>query len=417
MIPGVIRDLPEQRQRRTVTTVLAAGLLGLVGVAVLSRWGQQQLPVADVPVTGQETRHEVAVALDRPLAIRPVVGRLLPVSAAEWEDLRQQVQPPRKGKVNSSYGLHLLRLHGLNERLQSQDLPSGEAIVKLFTDEEVGRAYFGEPALVRLGSGVRYPTGGLEGVSRDSSLELHRDQTLAAFAELGLPLSHPLRVGGEAVALREVLNDSIANFHLGQKELAWTAIAYALYRADQPTWTNRYGEAYSFDDLANKLISRPLDRESCGGTHLLYALTIMARVDSTRPILRQPGRSRVWDYLRQAVSVAARTQQPEGSWHPCWNYELLPNHAPVGLSSRDDNINRIIMTGHLAEWMLYLPEQVQPDPQVLRRAGQWLKHELLRASTELKEQEFCTYTHASCVVRQLALVEEGVRLARPATDD
>jgi hypothetical protein len=68
--------------------------------------------------------------------------------------------------------------------------------------------------------------------------------------------------------------------------------------------------------------------------------------------------------------------------------------------------------------MLYLPEQVQPDPQVLRRAGQWLKHELLRASTELKEQEFCTYTHASCVVRQLALVEEeGVRLARPATDD
>src|SRR5207302_3298465 len=115
--------------------------------------------------------------------------------------------------------------------------------------------------------GWRSPTGGAEGTARDPSMELHRDQTLAAFAELGLPLSFTLQGDGGTGTLRDVLDDSLANFHLGQKELAWTALAYALYLPPVKSWINRYGERFGFDQLVSEMLDRPLDAESCGGTH------------------------------------------------------------------------------------------------------------------------------------------------------
>src|SRR5262249_33514749 len=120
-----------------------------------------------------------------PLEMRPRAERLIPVTAAEYQRIREQVQPPQKRKATSSYCLHLLRAHGLPEPLQHSELSSGEAVLRHLTDDNIGAAYFGQPALARTRSGARFLTGDNLTVGRDPSLEQHRDHTLAAFAELG----------------------------------------------------------------------------------------------------------------------------------------------------------------------------------------------------------------------------------------
>ena len=199
-----------------------------------------------------------------------------------------------------------------------------------------------------------------------------------------------------------MLADSLANFHLSQQEIAWTLIAYSLYLPPIASWTNRYGEKFSFDDLVTKVLVRSLDAESCGGTHLLYSLTVLARADEQRPVLSDSTRRELEDYLRRAVNVVVATQQDNGSWHSAWNYTLLPGGEPRRWSTRDDDASRLVMTGHITEWLLYLPEELQVEGSVVKRAGIWLKDQLLKASLATKEEQFCPYTHATCVLRQIS---------------
>jgi hypothetical protein len=352
-----------------------------------------------------------------PLVMPPRVERLLAVSAAQREWIRQQIQPPAKGKATSSYCLHLLRVHGLHGKFQHRDMSSSEAVLRLLTDDRFGQAYFGLPAIVRTRSGFRFPTRDVESGQRDRALEEHRDHTLAALGELGIPLSYPLSIQGEQVPLREVLRDSVANFHLKQKELPWTALAYTLFLPPEKEWTNRYGERYSFDDVAEELRGVSLEQASCGGTHLLYTLTIMARVDQQIPILSEAVRSRLREFLRRAVGVVVRTQRPEGSWHPGWNNELLPGSAPRAWTLKDEPEQCLLLAGHLAEWMLYLPQELQPPPEVLRRAGLWLHQRFLAATADDKERLICPYSHAACALRQMIFVSEEKPASQPAADD
>ncbi len=343
---------------------------------------------------------------DVPVSVRPVVEPLLEVTASEMGLIRAQIQPPASRRVSTSYLLHLLRVHGLNGRFEDKRFSSGEEILRTLTVASSGKDYWENAPLVQTLFGWRFPTGGYEGVRRDLSLELHRDQTIAALAELGLPLSHPLHGISGSGTVRDVLADSLANFHLDQQELAWTALAYSLYLPPTRSWTNRYGEPFCFDDLASTIVERRLDAESCGGTHLLYSLTVLARVDQQVAVLSAPVRERLWSWLRRAVDVAVATQEPDGTWHSGWSYALLPTIAPEGWSYMDVKANRVIMTGHIVEWMLYLPEALQVRPHTLKQAGRWLKKELLEAPQAQKERHFCPYSHAACVLRQMAFVSE-----------
>jgi hypothetical protein len=316
--------------------------------------------------------------------------------------------------VSSSYCLHLLRVHGMQGRFERGEPPSGDAILKLLTDDGASSAYFDQRPVVRTPNGVRFPT--MRDIPSDNrSMERHRDHTLAALGELGLPLSHPLRVGGGMASLRDVLTDSVANFHLGQAELDWTAIAYALYLPPIRAWANRYGERFSFDELANELERRPMDRASCGGTHLLYALTLLARVNAESPVLSEATRARLVAHLARCVTVLERTQQPDGSWPVWWNHELLPEGHPSDLSVTDDDANRLLMTGHLAEWLLYLPADIPLPQPMLTRTGHWLRTRLLAASSRDMQGAFCPFSHAVCVLKQITYVPQEVAARRPST--
>lgn len=392
--------------------VLAGISLLAIGVIVVLRPnGYRVSPAVD---GSDDAPHAAERARVDPWAIGPTRLGLIEVTAPDAERLERRIQLPTQSKPGSSSLLHWLRVHGKHGRLEGGEPSSGEAILGLLTEEQAGSTYFGRSPLVVTPSGVRFPT--LEKAATDDrSMEQHRDHTLAAFGELGLPLNYPLKVGGRRSSLRDVLKDSVANFHLRQEEIAWTAIAYALYLPPIRAWANRYGERFSFDALADELESRPMDEASCGGTHHLYALTLLARVDAEAPILSEAARTRLVAHLGRCVAVVERTQQPDGSWPAWWNHELLPGGHPSGYSIADDEGNRLLMTGHLAEWLLYLPADLARPEAALARAGRWLRDRVLAASRRDEENALCPFSHAVCVLKQVTFVPMEVAPRRPAT--
>ena len=392
------------RNALLLTITVLAGL-ALSGV-VLDVFALRSTGLSLAWRSGEDRYSTASVARDWPISVRPVVDRLIAVSPTDMQWVRRQIQPSLRAELNSSYCLHLLRVHGLEEALESASFPSGKTLMRLLTDDRAGAAYFGREPLVPTSAGVRYLTGDAQAALEDRSLQWHRDQTLAAFGELGIPLTHPIAVAGRTLALREVLRDSLANFHLKQRELAWTALAYALYLPPSREWINRYGESYSFDLLVEELLGRPPGGGSCGGTHDLYALCILSRCDGQFPILSVAVRARLNAHLQRYVDEAIRTQRSDGSWPANLNLDPASRSTWSGPTPGGSESGGVTMTGHLAEWFLYLPADLRPADTdgVLRAAGRWLNDALHAAGEDDKTRNFCPFSHATCVLRHLQFV-------------
>jgi hypothetical protein len=194
----------------------------------------------------------------------------------------------------------------------------------------------------------------------------------------------------------------------------WTALAYALYLPPGRSWLNRYGERTSFDEVVTDLLRRPLDRSVCAGTHLVYTLTVLARVDQQGAIVSEPVRERLWRRLRQALDATLATQEPDGSWPVDWNRSLLEGSEPDRFSPDSSQLqNRLLATSHLAEWLLYLPDELAVPDSCLRRAGWWLYEQLRVASPDQLRENFCPYAHAARVLLLLTFTPEGEATSRP----
>lgn len=362
--------------------------------------------------------HAVAdAARDVPVKIEPVADPVFALSPRQIRWIAQQVKLPPDGRMTSSLCLHQMHVHGVEAKMEidGKSVP----ILEIVLDEALARQYLGRQAAVRTRYGVRFrevlPIGGDHA---STSGESHRDQCLGCFAELGIPLSREMIVGGECFALRDVLRDSLAEFSLEQEELAWTALAYALYLPPREVWTNRFGETYRFDDVVDELLRRPLNRTCCCGMHIIHTLTAIARVDAQIPILSDEARSRVRSYLRRLSEAVASRQQPDGSWTFDWHRGLVA-HEPVAHvhSGRATPETTLLATGHVAEWMLILPNEMQPPPRVRRDAARWLYARLRESTEQDRLTAFCPYTHAAYAVRQWADVSTGETTGRSETAD
>ena len=336
-----------------------------------------------------------------PLAIRPVRQSLfeLPAGGLDWLVDRAVIPTlPKHQGMSPSLCIHLMKLHGKTAQLRviHGDQSSVVDLQSVLLDEELSRKHFGQPAFVKTRHGIRFPT--VSGKMAAASDESHRDQCLATLGEWQVPASFRLVVEGETFSVADVLADSIANFSLDQDELEWTAMAYAFYVAPKRTWSNRYGRQFSFDDLADEMMERPLSEASCGGTHRYFSLTVLLRTDSHSPIFSDAVRTRVRGYLQKVIRRAVATQKPDGSWIYGWNDGLFDANDRDGASVRDSINNRLLVTGHLAEWMLYLPLEFEVPDEVRHRATRWLAMRVSQASADDVWRELCPYTHAVCAI-------------------
>jgi hypothetical protein len=270
-----VRWLQDVRKRRLACVGSAVVALLGVTIVVVSAVRREWNSAASTSAADAAIRFDTADLLrDRPILLSPDVpiGFRLPVQ--KRTSILRKVEPLQSG-MSASLTLHVLLAQGLDAQFHGGRLASSAELLKLFADDRFGQAYFGMPLMTRTRFGIR---PAIHGAGR-AVKERHYDQTLGTMTQLGLPLSFPIKIGGESYTLRDILRDAIASFDLHQGEIEWTAIAYATYLPPYRQWINKFGDRYSFDDLVKELLKRRFDRGSCCGCHVLEGMIVLERTD------------------------------------------------------------------------------------------------------------------------------------------
>ncbi len=242
--------------------------------------------------------------------------------------------------------------------------------------------------------------------SSDGERIEHRDQLLSALARMGVSLDCEIRDpnssasgrNASAATVRDLLRVSVAEFHLNQLELAWTANALALYLPPQRTWENRLGEEYDFDMLVEQLMARPLTSESCAGIHIADCLTTVFLVDREYKILLSETRVRLKAFLLGKVKEAVGSQLPDGAWPVAWATTgfYAPGEVPQIDSATETQ--KMLVVSHLLEWFNRLPEGLRPPLTTFRRAVGWAVKRMRTMKRQEIEAEICPCTHAVLAV-------------------
>lgn len=327
------------------------------------------------------------------------------IGAERLAAIRRLSYPLHQG-MTASLALHALMSHGIDAQFDHPNIRSGEDLWRAVTDDAAGIVMFGSPTLIQTRHGVRSAII----VDDPRAREHHRDQLLAVMAKLGSPLATPLRVQNEDFTLKDLLTDSIANYTVNQIEIEWTALAYALYLPPQRSWTNKFGETFSFDDLAERVLSRNLGSASCCGSHVVWAMIAMVQVDTARgPILSKENCKRLKVRIEQCVASALETQNDDGSWGADWSRgESMPESPQQFAMDADSLSNRLVATSHIPQWMLTLPPGVRLPDRNLHLAGEWLLRVLDGVSDEaFARDHYCPVSHAAALLSQLSEPERA----------
>ncbi len=366
------------------------------GAVYLVFWAAgQRRTLANVPSSQVSKPDHATLETQPPPRIQPLVRRLFAPSSAEAAMVSRVFQEHPRLPINVSYCCHLLRLYGLKP-FRHPLFSSGSEVARALTDQALTKEFFGKPILFRTRSGVRYQDSVTQ---KDLAAENHRDICLATFAELGLQLSTPVTTEDASFTLADLLRDSVENFDIKQQELAWTGVAYAIYLR-QRQWSNRYGESFTFDDLANELMRTPFENVSCGGAHLLYALTVLLRAKGASEYVSESVRCELSQYLRRQTTVATQTQANDGSWDLNWHVVSKAESSDALFPASKAQLTKLLVTGHLLEWLELLPEEIQPPSDVYVQAARWICTSLASASVS-SMRDYCPVVHALLAARAL----------------
>jgi hypothetical protein len=344
------------------------------------------------------------VVLTNPLPVLPLRSaandQFARLSPDRWAAIERKFYP-NLTIPEVSHLLHHLLNWGANSRFATDTgAISGRTMVEILTDGRTDPHYVPEsPLLYRAHDGrprlARYREPGSEG---------HPHQVLATFAALGLPGSRRVQSGGDSAAISELLEVVRSDFHL-RGEIEWTAVTLACYAPTRRPWTNRWGRTFDFDMIADQLLARPPGEGTCSGTHVLYTLTVLLRVDAIHPIVSDAIRGRIRRHLTDAVGLLEAHQRTSGCWTPDWPQPL----AEPGYEAYDDaifgEVKLVEATGHHLEWLDILPAELAIDPGARRRALDWSVAALERVPA-IDDQRLCPYSHCFRMVRRY-LAPEG----------
>ena len=367
--------------------IVAMMLVTLIGVnvwyrcCVLSNSSVEVEKPGDPKITTARVRESYRTAVpNRLLTTVPTLAKIVTPSGAK----------------TISGCCHILLYYGLGPT-DLPFLPSGIDALQVLTHERDATAAFGRTPFVRTRNGLRYhrlrdPIALHVGVG-----ESHRDQCLATFASLGLPLDTPIVLEHGDYTISDLLSESMANFSFDEKELAWTAIAYAQYIPPRTRWVNRFDEHTSFSELVLDLMRKDLAHESCMGTHILQALVRIENADRAHPILETSTRRELDRFLTGLLEDAVLHQGGDGSWPLEW-CSSIHDGLIAGLSPLE---GRILVSGHLAEIFNGLDDRRRPSGEVCTRVAGWLERSLTSGELKPDDRLVCPFTHAAGAARDI----------------
>lgn len=394
--------------RRTFLSLAAVAAAGGAGVVAKTFWSRRG-PASQV---AGEARLRVRRL---PVAIRPhgELADVVPVD--ETRELLLTLIPCWNQAAKLPLVLHAFRLWGPRAEFPPKvftrpfDRPvfTGQMMEGVFSDSRRFQEVYplDPPILYSYADGVVVRRGSTLG-GGDIGRLFHRDSVLRTFGELGYSSKTPL-LAVKAAADRESLEDfqqatiedlvhgSVAYFD-PEQEIEWTVEALARYLAPQQSWTNRFGATFSFDDLARKLVRRPLGRGSCRGLHVPYALICLYRINQQHGIVSDSVRRQIEDYFHDRSRGLERKQNRGGMFleiaDPLWKADRKKD--PHEDRSKWISTEGLSTLSHHLDWIALAPEGLRPKRDTVARAAEAMLRGLRPWTMYVRSTEYAPLSHA-----------------------
>lgn len=363
---------------RGMILFVLAQILFLAGVGGATGWR----------VSERKRHAALPVPNEKPIRIQPTYDYPWVISDEQLKTVLTKLRPALRGPNPAiTHVDHALRFWGADARFDDPAFLSGRELRELLLiHERFAQAWGKDTAslVVNSRNGVSIRTQ--EGKAAAS----HVDHTLAALAEVGTPLSVPVRGPDAVTTVRALLENSLREFSLNQVEYEWSTLTYALYLPPVKSWVSKEGQDISFDILAERIMRQTYSQGVCFGNHRLHTLTMLLRVDDSQHILEPSTRQHILDHLQEATRRLVQNQHEYGYWDGDWS-----SQKPLEKDRTDQSLaNKILATGHALEWWALAPTELHPPREVLTRAGQWLAKTIGEMDDADVKKNYTFLTHA-----------------------
>lgn len=342
-------------------------------------------------VTGKIEYHPPKIERNEPLVITPLYDDPEVVSDEELAAVLKQVQPRfDAAKLKPNFVEHALRTWHADAKFQNPKLLDGADMRDFLLDHGRFVQSWGEKEESLLearpvGVFVRW------GKEFANSASVHHDHLLACLTEARVPADHPVRAPGRPnQTMRDVINQAIYDFDLDERETEWSAMAFGLWLApQQKEWINGQHRQLSFDLIAERQIRGHKQLGVCGGTHRVYSLVVLLRLDDEYKILSPEMRQRSVDYVKSVRDLLLVTQFEDGHWPYNWpdgeDAVKKPTEAPMSRA--------VIATGHHLEWLSIAPEEFQIPRDRVKKAARWIIDKTVQSSRKEIQSNFTFFSH------------------------
>jgi hypothetical protein len=346
-------------------------------------------------ITGEIKYSPPKIERKEPLVIAPLYDDPNVVSDEELAAVLIQVQPRfSPDNLRPNHVEHALRTWHVDAEFQDPKVMSGSDMRDLLLDNGRFMLSWGPdiPSLLEdRATGVYVRWGHETGAS------VHHDHTLACLSEAGVKLDQPVRSPGRPNGtLQQIIEQAIYDFDLDERETEWSAMGFGLWLPPQKEWENGHRRKLSFDMIARRQMRGHKTYGVCGGTHRVYSLMSLVRLDDEFDILSDEVRAEAMDYLRSVRDILIVTQHEDGHWPYNWPDGEAALKTPEDYEAYKD----VIATGHHLEWLAIAPKELHPPHEMILKAADWI---IENTTSKTKKEILDNYTFYSHVGNALSL--------------
>lgn len=327
-----------------------------------------------------------------PYRVQPFYNRPDLVSDEDLRAVLAKVRPvfPRRG-TKSNYIEHAVRVWGHDSTFADDAAWSGEEMVNYLTDHAKFASAWDRPVSLM----ENRPNGVSVNWGSEIGQSVHHDHWLASLTEAGVPLEHPVFGPGRTNhTLADVLAEAVRDFELDEREAEWTAMAFGLWLPPTREWIGDRGRRFDFDMVAERLARGDCYSGVCAGTHRVYSLMLLVRLDDEFDILSDAGRATAWRYLGHTRDMIVDAQWDDGRWATNW-----PAGADAKLNKPDEpTYKQVIATGHHLEWLSIAPVELHPPAESIAKAMHWIIETTKARTDEEVAGHYTFYSHVGAAV-------------------
>ncbi len=245
---------------------------------------------------------------------------------------------------------------------------------------------------------IEEPEGGVAirwGVDDSVPLEIrngasvHHDHWLACLTEGGITLDHKVFTPSHSQRnINDALQQSLRDFRLDEREVEWSGLAFAMWLAPEKGWTNKEGREITFDMLCRRLM-RGTHWGVCSGTHRVFSLMAILRLDDEHHMLSPAMHAEVYHYLEGVRDQITACQFEDGHWPSNWAEGKAALDKPV----EDVLSKKVIATGHHLEWLAIAPIELHPPRDMVRKAARWCIDTTKNMPQEQVSAQYTFFSH------------------------